>query len=69
MTLFVGTSGWQYKDWRGVFYPDGCPQRLWLEEYARHFATVEINNAFYRLPPGRTSRAGGSGCRGTSWSR
>ncbi|MFV8183172.1 DUF72 domain-containing protein [Streptomyces sp. AF1B] len=50
MTLFVGTSGWQYKDWRGVFYPDGCPQRLWLEEYARHFATVEINNAFYRLP-------------------
>ncbi|WP_330284078.1 DUF72 domain-containing protein [Streptomyces sp. NBC_00588] len=50
MTLFVGTSGWQYKDWRGVLYPDRCPQRLWLEEYARHFATVEINNAFYRLP-------------------
>ncbi|MGY6020755.1 DUF72 domain-containing protein [Streptomyces spinosirectus] len=50
MTLFVGTSGWQYKDWRGVFYPDRCPQRLWLEEYTEHFATVEINNAFYRLP-------------------
>ncbi|MFJ3335953.1 DUF72 domain-containing protein [Streptomyces sp. NPDC086766] len=50
MTLFVGTSGWQYKDWRGVLYPQGCPVRLWLEEYARHFATVEINNAFYRLP-------------------
>ncbi|MDN3022075.1 DUF72 domain-containing protein [Streptomyces sp. S.PB5] len=50
MTLFVGTSGWQYKDWRGVLYPAGCPVRLWLEEYARHFPTVEINNAFYRLP-------------------
>ncbi|MCI3275584.1 DUF72 domain-containing protein [Streptomyces cylindrosporus] len=50
MTLFVGTSGWQYKDWRGVLYPPGCPTRLWLEEYAEHFATVEINNAFYRLP-------------------
>ncbi|MET9430843.1 MULTISPECIES: DUF72 domain-containing protein [unclassified Streptomyces] len=50
MALLVGTSGWQYKDWRGVLYPDKLPQRLWLEEYARHFATVENNNAFYRLP-------------------
>ncbi|MDO0931897.1 DUF72 domain-containing protein [Streptomyces sp. DG2A-72] len=50
MTLFVGTSGWQYKDWRGVLYPADCPTRLWLEEYAKRFATVEINNAFYRLP-------------------
>ncbi|MGW1540320.1 DUF72 domain-containing protein [Streptomyces sp. NPDC002309] len=50
MTLFVGTSGWQYKDWRGRLYPGGCPTRLWLEEYAAGFATVEINNAFYRLP-------------------
>ncbi|MGW3725289.1 DUF72 domain-containing protein [Streptomyces sp. NPDC000851] len=50
MTLFVGTSGWQYKDWRGLLYPDGCPMRLWLEQYAERFATVEINNAFYRLP-------------------
>ncbi|EFH31298.1 conserved hypothetical protein [Streptomyces pristinaespiralis ATCC 25486] len=46
----VGTSGWQYKDWRGVLYPPGLPQRLWLEEYAARFATVENNNAFYRLP-------------------
>ncbi|MEV0180786.1 DUF72 domain-containing protein [Streptomyces sp. NPDC050625] len=50
MTLYVGTSGWQYKDWRGVLYPADVPVRLWLEEYARRFATVEINNAFYRLP-------------------
>ncbi|MFF0012145.1 DUF72 domain-containing protein [Streptomyces sp. NPDC005374] len=50
MTLHVGTSGWQYKDWRDVLYPAGVPVRLWLEEYAAHFSTVEINNAFYRLP-------------------
>lgn len=50
MTVYVGTSGWQYKDWRGVLYPEGVPMRLWLEEYAARFATVENNNAFYRLP-------------------
>jgi uncharacterized protein YecE (DUF72 family) len=50
MNVYVGTSGWQYKDWRGDLYPDGTPQRLWLEEYAKAFATVELNNAFYRLP-------------------
>ncbi|MFE5818367.1 DUF72 domain-containing protein [Streptomyces sp. NPDC056479] len=50
MTLFVGTSGWQYKEWRDVLYPPDVPMRLWLEEYTTHFATVEINNAFYRLP-------------------
>lgn len=54
MTLLVGTSGWQYKDWRGVLYPVGTPQRLWLEEYAARFATIEVNNAFYRLPSRET---------------
>lgn len=49
-TLWVGTSGWQYPDWRGPFYPEGLPQRLWLEYFAESFATVEVNNAFYRLP-------------------
>jgi uncharacterized protein YecE (DUF72 family) len=48
--IYLGTSGWQYKDWRGRFYPKGLPQARWLEHYAEHFATVEINNAFYRLP-------------------
>jgi uncharacterized protein YecE (DUF72 family) len=47
--LWVGTSGWQYKDWREPFY-EGRPQRLWLATYAARFATVEVNNAFYRLP-------------------
>ena len=50
MPLLVGTSGWQYRDWRDVLYPAGVPMRRWLEEYATRFATVEINNAFYRLP-------------------
>lgn len=54
MTLLVGTSGWQYKDWRGVLYPEGVPQRLWLETYADEFPTVENNNAFYRLPSAET---------------
>ena len=50
MRYLVGTSGWQYRDWRGVLYPEAVPQRRWLEEYAGHFATLEVNNAFYRLP-------------------
>jgi uncharacterized protein YecE (DUF72 family) len=47
---FVGTSGWQYRDWRGSFYPDGVPMRRWLEHYAEQFPTVEVNSTFYRLP-------------------
>jgi uncharacterized protein YecE (DUF72 family) len=52
MTVLLGTSGWHYKDWRERFYPPDIPQRAWLEFYARHFVTVESNNAFYRLPEG-----------------
>jgi uncharacterized protein YecE (DUF72 family) len=48
--ILVGTSGWQYKDWRERFYPKDVPQARWLEYYAEKFATVEVNNAFYRLP-------------------
>jgi uncharacterized protein YecE (DUF72 family) len=50
----VGTSGWQYADWRGVLYPPGLPQRCWLERYSEVFDTVENNNAFYRLPKRET---------------
>lgn len=46
----VGTSGWQYADWRGRFYPPELPQREWLSFYAQRFATTEVNNSFYRLP-------------------
>jgi uncharacterized protein YecE (DUF72 family) len=48
--VMAGTSGWQYRDWRGAFYPPGVPQRRWLEHYAEQFATVENNGTFYRLP-------------------
>jgi uncharacterized protein YecE (DUF72 family) len=46
----VGCSGWQYKHWRGNFYPATLPSTRWLEYYATQFDTVEINNSFYRLP-------------------
>jgi uncharacterized protein YecE (DUF72 family) len=50
VVLYVGTSGWQYRHWREAFYPTGVPQRAWLDHYAQHFQTVELNNSFYRLP-------------------
>jgi uncharacterized protein YecE (DUF72 family) len=50
MPVLAGTSGWQYRDWRGVLYPPGVPQRAWLEHYAGQYPTVENNGAFYRLP-------------------
>ena len=53
----VGCSGWQYKHWKGNFYPADLPQRHWLEHYARQFDTVEVNNSFYRLPDEGVFRA------------
>src|SRR5262245_50302661 len=50
----VGCSGWQYRHWRGAFYPDELPAKRWLEHYATRFDTVEINNSFYRLPEAAT---------------
>lgn len=47
---YIGTSGWHYDDWRGRFYPEKMPKTQWLEFYARHFPTLELNNTFYRLP-------------------
>lgn len=54
MPLVVGTSGWQYRDWRGPLYPPGLAQRRWLEYYASQYATVENNGTFYRLPARET---------------
>jgi uncharacterized protein YecE (DUF72 family) len=50
VAALVGTSGWQYRDWRGPFYPAGLKPADWLSFYADRFPTVEVNNAFYRLP-------------------
>jgi uncharacterized protein YecE (DUF72 family) len=49
LPLLVGTSGWQYRDWRGDFYPAGVPVSRWLEYYAEHFPVVENDGTFYRL--------------------
>jgi uncharacterized protein YecE (DUF72 family) len=45
----IGCSGWNYADWRGRVYPQGCPPRRWLTYYATLFDTVEVNSTFYRL--------------------
>jgi uncharacterized protein YecE (DUF72 family) len=47
--VHVGCSGWNYRDWRGAFYPEGVPASRWLEHYAQRFTTVEVNTTFYRL--------------------
>ena len=54
MRLWVGTSGFHYAHWRGVFYPASLPTDGWLTFYAERFQTVELNAPFYRLPPRRT---------------
>ena len=50
MDLFVGTSGYSYKEWKGSFYPGDLKDAGMLGYYASKFPTVEINNTFYRLP-------------------
>jgi uncharacterized protein YecE (DUF72 family) len=50
MRVLVGTSGYSYKEWKGPFYPKDVPAAGFLQYYAAHFATVEINNTFYRMP-------------------
>lgn len=55
--VHIGTSGWHYPHWKGPFYPGDLPDERLLEEYARHFRTVEINSSFYRLPERETFEA------------
>jgi uncharacterized protein YecE (DUF72 family) len=50
MDLYVGTSGFSYKEWKGTFYPDDLPEKKMLPFYSERFRTVEINNTFYRIP-------------------
>lgn len=46
--LYIGTSGYSYKEWRGQFYPKGVAQKDWLAFYAKHYNAVEVNATFYR---------------------
>jgi len=50
LQYYIGTSGWHYDHWRHRFYPEKLTKAQWLEFYASHFTTVELNNSFYRLP-------------------
>ena len=50
MNLYVGTSGYCYKEWRGTFYPEDMPEKQMLRFYGERFRSVEINNTFYRMP-------------------
>jgi uncharacterized protein YecE (DUF72 family) len=50
MNLYVGTSGYSYKEWKGAFYPEDLPEKRMLHFYGSHFKAVEINNTFYRMP-------------------
>lgn len=48
-SIFIGTSGWEYKHWKNVFYPKNITGKEHLEYYAKYFSTVEVNNSFYHL--------------------
>jgi uncharacterized protein YecE (DUF72 family) len=50
MTLYIGTSGWAFKEWKSGFYPPKLPQTKFLEHYAQLLSACEINNTFYRVP-------------------
>jgi len=50
MNLYVGTSGYSYKEWKGTFYPEDLPEKQMLRFYGERFRAVEINNTFYRMP-------------------
>lgn len=52
--ICIGTSGWIYPHWKGVFYPEKLPQSKWLEFYADQFSSVELNATFYHLPRSET---------------
>jgi uncharacterized protein YecE (DUF72 family) len=52
--LHVGTCGWSYKDWSGVFYPDGLSAGKYLAYYAERYPVVEVDSAFYRSPARKT---------------
>jgi uncharacterized protein YecE (DUF72 family) len=54
MSIHIGTSGYNYPEWRGSFYPEKFPAAKMLPYYAERFTTVEINYSFYRMPNAKT---------------
>lgn len=57
MQFYVGTSGYSYKAWKGLFYPEDLPARAMLHYYSQHFNAVEINSSYYRIPATSTLEA------------
>lgn len=49
-SIRIGTSGWYYNHWHGLFYPQSLAKHKWFEHYTRHFDTVEINSSYYHFP-------------------
>ena len=60
MSIWVGTSGYNYPEWKGSFYPETLPSAKMLPYYAERFPTVEINYTFYRAPEREDSRRAGT---------
>src|SRR6201981_28734 len=54
MNFWIGTSGFQYSEWKGNFYPEDLPTAKMLSFYAERFATTEINYTFHRIPAHKT---------------
>ena len=52
--ILIGTSGWNYNDWKEAFYPEKVKSKDYLKFYAKHFPTTEVNYSFYRLPRPKT---------------
>lgn len=50
MERYIGCSGYYYREWKGDFYPEKLPSTKWLQYYAQHFNTIEINSSFYKFP-------------------
>ncbi len=48
--IYLGTSGYSYSDWRGVYYPPDLPRHKWLSFYSNEFRAVELNFTYYRMP-------------------
>jgi uncharacterized protein YecE (DUF72 family) len=57
MKTWIGTSGYNYPEWKGSFYPEKLPAAKMLPFYAQAFSTVEINYTFYRVPNQKTLAA------------
>ena len=61
MRVWVGTSGYNYPEWKGSFYPQKMPAAKMLPYYAERFTTVEINYTFYRIAEHEDPRRLGRG--------